>query len=169
MIHRCRFDLVVFGCAQCTVTNPPGTVPGTFRVDGNPLRQAPKYVANVTARCGWPTGRGGEYFACTDWSYRRKVNFFLCESPEFAGRAMLLGGLRRGYNWSDGKHEFALFAPNITNQARSVGGIDFNNPNGYVRRFPGGFGPAWGGSALGPPRPIRGRGISRAPRARTAR
>jgi iron complex outermembrane receptor protein len=114
------------------VTNAPGALPGTFHIDGNPLPQAPKYVANVTARYGFPTGRGGEYFVYTDWSYRSKVNFFLYESPEFTGKAMLLGGLRLGYNWNDGKYEAAVFARNITNQTRIVGGIDFNNLTGFI-------------------------------------
>ena len=125
-------SLVVFGCAACTVTNAPGTVPGTFHVDGNPLPQAPKYIANVTARYGIPTASGGEYFAYTDWTYRSKVNFFLYESPEFTGKAMTIGGLRLGYNWQGGKYEVAVFGRNITNQIRVVGGIDFNNLTGFI-------------------------------------
>jgi iron complex outermembrane receptor protein len=125
-------DLVVFGCASCTVTNSPGAIPGTFHIDGNALPQAPKYIANITARYGIPTMSGGEYFVYTDWTYRSSVNFFLYKSPEFTGKAMTIGGLRLGYDWAGGKYEAALFARNITNQIRVVGGIDFNNLTGFI-------------------------------------
>ncbi len=130
-------NLVVFGCAACTVTDPRGTVPGTFRVDGNPLPQAPKVIANVTARYGVPAFgipalEGGEYFAYTDWSYRSKVNFFLYESTEFTGRSLLTGGLRVGWSSPSAKYEVAVFGRNITNQVRITGGIDFNNLTGFI-------------------------------------
>lgn len=125
-------DLVVFGCASCTITDPAGTVPGTFRIDGNPLPQAPKYIANVTARYGLPLGDGGEAFVYTDWSYRSKVNFFLYESTEFTGKSMTVGGIRAGYSWKNGKYEAALFGRNITNTVRVTGGIDFNNLTGFI-------------------------------------
>ena len=48
-----------------------------------------------------PLGNG-ELFAYTDWAYRSEVNFFLYESTEFTGKELLEGGLRVGYNWSDG-------------------------------------------------------------------
>ncbi len=125
-------DLVVAGCAACTVTNPPGTVGGTYRIDGNSLPQAPKWVANVNVRYGIPTASGGEYFVYTDWAYRSKVNFFLYESTEFTGKSLLEGGLRVGYIWGNGKYEAALFGRNITNQTRVTGGIDFNNLTGFI-------------------------------------
>lgn len=125
-------DLVVFGCAACTVTDPAGTVPGTFRIDGNPLPQAPKVIGNFTLRYGIPAADGGEYFAYTDWSYRSKVNFFLYESKEFTGKSLTTGGLRIGYNWDHGKYEAAIFGRNITNQIRITGGIDFNNLTGFI-------------------------------------
>ena len=112
--------------------NAPGTVPGTFHIDGNPLPQAPKYIANVTARYGIATASGGEYFAYTDWSYRSRVNFFLYASTEFTGKAMLTGGLRLGYIWDGGKYEVAVFGRNITNEIRITGGIDFNNLTGFI-------------------------------------
>jgi iron complex outermembrane receptor protein len=125
-------NLIVAGCAACTVNNAPGSVPGTFHIDGNPLPQAPKYVFNITARYGIPTASGGEYFVYTDWSYRSTVNFFLYNSTEFTGKAMTLGGLRAGYNWDGGKYEVAAFVRNLTNQIRVVGGIDFNNLTGFI-------------------------------------
>jgi iron complex outermembrane receptor protein len=127
-------NLLVAGCAQCTVTDP-AVVRGTstfYRIDGNPLPQAPKYTLNATARYGIPAGPGAEWFVYTDWVYRSKVNFFLYESIEFTGKSLTEGGLRVGYNWGNGKYEAALFARNITNQIRAVGGIDFNNLTGFI-------------------------------------
>ncbi len=122
--------LAVAPCATCTVTNPLDA-DGNALINGNPLPQAPKYVANVTARYGIPVG-DGEYFVYTDWSYRSKVNFFLYESREFTGKAMTIGGLRAGYDWDNGKYEVAAFARNITNQIRVTGAIDFNNLTGFI-------------------------------------
>ena len=125
-------DLVVAGCAQCTVNDPAGPVTGTYHIDGNPLPQAPKWIGNVTLRYGMPSATGGEYFVYTDWSYRSKINFFLYESTEFTGKSLLTGGLRLGYQWANGKYEAAVFARNITNEIQVVGGIDFNNLTGFV-------------------------------------
>ena len=122
--------LAVAPCATCTVTNPEDAG-GNALINGNPLPQAPKYVANFTARYGVPVG-DGEYFVYTDWSYRSTVNFFLYESKEFTGKAMTIGGLRAGYDWDGGKYEVAAFARNITNQIRVTGGIDFNNLTGFI-------------------------------------
>lgn len=125
-------DLVVFGCGGgCTMRDPAGTVPGTFRIDGNALPQAPKHIYNLTARYGIPVGKG-EFFAYTDWAYRSKVNFFLYESTEFTGDPLLEGGLRLGYNWNDGAYEVAVFGRNITDEEAIVGGIDFNNLTGFM-------------------------------------
>ncbi|MBC7954855.1 MAG: TonB-dependent receptor, partial [Cytophagales bacterium] len=125
-------DLVVSQCAQCTPTDPAGAVAGTVHIDGNPMPQAPKWVGNLTLRYGMPAGDGGEYFIYTDWAYRSKINFFLYESIEFTGKSLTTGGLRLGYLWGGGKYEAALFARNITNQIRVVGGIDFNNLTGFI-------------------------------------
>lgn len=124
-------SLAVFGCAQCTVTDPAGTVPGTFLIDGNPLPQAPKTTVNFTLKYSQPTANG-EWYAMTDWVYRSKINFFLYESVEFTGKALTEGGVRVGYVWGNGKYEAAVFGRNITNQVRVVGGIDFNNLTGFI-------------------------------------
>ncbi len=125
-------DLVVFGCGGgCTVNDPAGTVNGTFRIDGNSLPQAPKHVYNFTARYGVPVANG-EFFVYTDWAYRSEVNFFLYESTEFTGEALLEGGLRLGYNWNGGDYEVALYGRNITDEEAIVGGIDFNNLTGFL-------------------------------------
>jgi iron complex outermembrane receptor protein len=115
----------------CTVTDPPGPVPGTVLIDGNPLPQAPKWISNITARWSHPIGEG-EFFIYTDWSYRSEVNFFLYESEEFRGKSLLEGGLRVGYQWEAGNRELALFGRNILDNERIVGGIDFNNLTGFV-------------------------------------
>lgn len=128
-------DLVVGVCASCTVLNRTTVLASgqtVAYIDGNSLPQAPKWIANVTARYGIPTASGGEYFVYTDWSYRSAVNFFLYESTEFTGKSLLTGGLRLGYNWAGGKYEVAVFGRNITNQTRITGGIDFNNLTGFI-------------------------------------
>jgi iron complex outermembrane receptor protein len=131
-------NLRVAVCAQCTPTDPTVVLPTVpfpttvAFINGNPLPQAPKYIGNVTARYGFPLPNGAEAFVYTDWSYRSKVNFFLYESPEFTGKSLLLGGLRAGYNWANGKYEVAAFGRNITNQVKIVGGIDFNNLTGFI-------------------------------------
>ena len=75
--------------------------------------------------------RDGEVYALTDWAYRSKINFFLYESTEFTGKALLEGGLRVGYRFAH-DYEVALFGRNITNQIRVIGGIDFNNLTGMI-------------------------------------
>jgi iron complex outermembrane receptor protein len=127
-------SLVVGVCAQCTVTNPTGTVNGqtVAFIDGNALPNAPKWIGNANLRYGIPDGNGGEYFVFTDWTYRSKVNFFLYESIEFTGKSLLQGGLRLGYSWANGKYEAAAFARNITNQIKVTGAIDFNNLTGFI-------------------------------------
>lgn len=125
-------NLSVFRCAAaCTVLDPAGSIAGTVRIDGNPLPQAPKNVYNLTARYGIPMG-GGEFYVYTDWAYRSKVNFFLYESVEFTGEPLLEGGLRIGYDWHYGDYGLALFGRNITDEEVIVGGLDFNNLNGFL-------------------------------------
>jgi iron complex outermembrane receptor protein len=126
-------SLAIQACgASCTVLDPPAVGrPGTFSINGNPLPQAPKYVANVTLRYSIPVA-GGEYFVYTDMAYRSKINFFLYESREYTGKALTETGLRFGYKWADGKYEAAIYGRNITNQIRVVGGIDFNNLTGFI-------------------------------------
>jgi iron complex outermembrane receptor protein len=126
-------NLTVAGCGSrmCAMLDPQNGTTGQYFIDGNPLPQAPKWIANVTARYGIPTA-SGEYFIYTDWSYRSKVNFFLYEATEFTGKSLLTGGLRVGYIWGDGKYEVAAFGRNITNRIVAVGAIDFNNLTGFI-------------------------------------
>jgi iron complex outermembrane receptor protein len=116
-------------CFACTITDP--IVGGLAVIDGNPLPQAPEWITNFTLRYGIPFG-SGEFFAYTDWAYRSEVNFFLYESTEFTGKALLEGGLRLGYNWSEGTYEIAAFGRNITDEVVAVGAIDFNNLTGFL-------------------------------------
>lgn len=117
------------GSGVCTVTDPVSG--GLALIDGNPLPQAPKYVANFTARYAWPLGNGDQIFAYTDWFYRSEVNYFLYEAKEFEGKPEFIGGLRVGYLTDDGT-EFAAFVRNITNEIRAESAIDFNNLTGMV-------------------------------------
>ncbi|MBC7521074.1 MAG: TonB-dependent receptor [Sandarakinorhabdus sp.] len=117
------------GSGQCTLLNPVNKA-GLALIDGNDLPQAPRFIANATARFGVPVG-DGEVFAFTDWAYRSSVNFFLYEATEFRGKASLEGGLKLGYKTAGGL-EAAVFARNITNQIRIVSGIDFNNLTGMI-------------------------------------
>ncbi len=123
--------LAVGVCAQCTVLNAKNAA-GLALINGNALPNAPKWIANVTARYGIPTANGGEYFIYTDWAYRSETNLFLYESKEFTAPPLLEGGLRLGYNWGNGKYEAAIFGRNITNQVRVTGAIDFNNLTGFI-------------------------------------
>jgi len=116
----------------CTVTDPIN-VDGQAVIDGNPLPQAPKWIANFTARWSHEVANG-EIFVYTDWAYRSEVNFFLYESKEFTGNPLLEGGIRVGYDWSsdDAEYEIAVYGRNITNEEQLTGAIDFNNLTGYV-------------------------------------
>ena len=127
-------NLYITPCGSgCTVLDPEITRDGTTLalIDGNPLPQAPKWIANITARYSIPF-RTGEFFAYTDWAYRSKVSFFLYQSAEYQGKPWVEGGLRFGYAWDGGKRELALFGRNITNKKAITGGIDFDNLTGYV-------------------------------------
>lgn len=122
-------NLFVAGCgAPCTVTDPlrPGST-GIYSIDGNPLPQAPKWIANWTARYGVPVGENNELFLLTDWAYRSKINFFLYESKEYSDDHMLEGGVRLGYAGNDGQYEVAAFVRNVTDDESATSGIDFNN------------------------------------------
>ncbi len=117
------------GSGVCSVLDPLNAA-GLAVIDGNPLPQAPRFIANWTARYAVPIG-SGEAFVFTDWAYRSSINFFLYEATEFKGKPSLEGGLKLGYRTAGGL-EAAVFARNITNQIRIVSGIDFNNLTGFI-------------------------------------
>ncbi len=131
-----RIDACGSGCTVLDPITSPAD-PANFRfaptvsINGNPLPNAPKVVYNAALRYSIPT-RDGEYYFHTDWAYRGKVNFFLYESTEFTGKALVEGGVRVGYKWRNDAYEVALYGRNITNQIRVIGGIDFNNLTGMI-------------------------------------
>lgn len=125
--------VAVPGCGGgCTVTDPLNA-DGLAIIDGNSLPQSPEWISNISARWTKEIADGELYFY-TDWSYRSEVNFFLYESTEFKGDALLEGGVRVGYEWfgDDAEYEVALFGRNITDEEQLTGAIDFNNLTGYV-------------------------------------
>ena len=131
-------ELFASGCFACTITDPL-TEQG-YSLDGNSLPHAPEWIANFTLRYTKELG-DGEFYAYTDWSYRSEIDFFLYDSVEFTGEALLEGGVRAGYKWFDGDYEYEVsaFARNITNEEVFIGGVDFSNNSGIVNepRFVG--------------------------------
>ncbi len=95
-------------------------------IDGNPLPQAPKWVANLTAQYVWPMGDGSRFFVYGDVAYRSKINFFLYEATEFTGKAFTQTGLRGGYVTKGGM-EIAAYVRNLEDNIVAESGIDFNN------------------------------------------
>lgn len=126
-------------CASCTVTDPVNGL-GQASVDGNSLPHAPEWIFNFTARYAIEIG-DGEFYAYTDWSYRDEISFFLYNSVEFSGEALLEGGIRTGYTWDgdDQDYEVALFVRNITDEQQAIGAVDFTNNTAIVNeeRFVG--------------------------------
>ncbi|HEY4079235.1 MAG TPA: TonB-dependent receptor [Burkholderiaceae bacterium] len=124
----------ICGSGLCHPTNPVQVVGGVplASINGNSLPQAPKWTVSATARYGIQLDNGDEIYLFTDWSYRSKINFFLYDSVEFTGKALLEGGLKLGYRWGSGKYEASVFCRNCTNQIRITGGIDFNNLTGFI-------------------------------------
>ncbi|MDO6446103.1 TonB-dependent receptor [Colwellia sp. 1_MG-2023] len=116
----------------CTVTDPIRG-DGQAIIDGNSLPQSPEWISNIALRWSKEV-QNGELYVYSDWSYRSKVNFFLYESTEFTGDALLEGGIRVGYQWSgeSADYEVAAFGRNITDEEQLTGAIDFNNLTGYV-------------------------------------
>ena len=118
----------------CTILDPVVTPAAPFsaavvNIDGNPLPQSPKWIANWTARYNIPVG-DNQFYIFTDWAYRSQINFFLYESLEFQDNSLLEGGLRVGYETD--RFDIAAFVRNITNDESAVSGIDFNNLTAMV-------------------------------------
>lgn len=120
------------------VLNPYTTGAGPFgpvynaSINGNPLPQAAKWVADASVRYDVPVTDTGKAYLYSDVSYRSGVNFFLYESKEFDGPPLTQLGLRLGYEWADGKYDAGIFCRNCTNQIRAIGGIDFDNLTSYI-------------------------------------
>ena len=133
-------DLRTLPCGGgCTITDPINAN-GFVELDGNDLPQAPRWIANWTARYGLPVRNAltgdGELYLFTDWSLSTEKNFFLFESPEFRSGKEVVGGLRLGYLFAGGKYDIAAFGRNITDETELKGGIDFNNLTGFVNEPP---------------------------------
>ncbi|NQY13991.1 MAG: TonB-dependent receptor, partial [Henriciella sp.] len=121
------------GCgASCTVLDPVVDVDGAtfFNISGNSFPNAPKWIANFTARYGVPF-QDGELYLFTDWAFKGETNFFLYESVEFGEDGYWLGGLRAGW---EGNNNVSLsaFVRNLTDEEVLEGAIDFNNLTGFV-------------------------------------
>jgi len=124
-------DLTVAPCgAGCVVLDPPGAIEGSVSIDGNSLPRAPEWMSNLILKHIIPLENGANFVLSTDWAYRSEINFFLYESEEFRGDALLEGGLRLSYeteSWAAG-----LYGRNITDQDKLIAAIDFNNLEGIV-------------------------------------
>ena len=118
------------GCDACTINDP--VEDGLIRIDGNRLPQAPRWIANWTARYGRAVGNGNEFYVFTDWALNTEEHFFLYDADEFKSETVVLGGLRVGMEFNDGQYDLAFFGRNITNELALEGGIDFNNLTGFV-------------------------------------
>ena len=117
--------------APCTVLDPINPATGNALIDGNPLPQAPRWIANGTVNYTIPVGPG-EVFTFADFAYRSNINFFLYESVEFRDRDLFEVGARIGYRFNDGAFEISAFGRNIFDDTSVLGAIDFNNFSGFV-------------------------------------
>jgi iron complex outermembrane receptor protein len=123
-------NLTVSPCgSNCTVLDPPGAIEGTVSIDGNSLPRAPEWISSVVLSHTIPLAHG-DIILSTDWAYRSSINFFLYESKEFRGDALLEGGLRIAY--ATDKWEAGFYGRNITDENKLIAAIDFNNLEGIV-------------------------------------
>ena len=130
-------DLAVQGCgAPCTVLDPPGREPGTVRLDGNGLPQAPRWIADAILRYPVILPDGSYLVATADLAYRSAVRFFLYESVEFQDDRLLEYGVRLSYLARGSGLEISLVGRNIFDDVSLTGGIDFNNLTGFVNEPP---------------------------------
>lgn len=127
-------DLEVAVCAiACTVLDPINPANGNARIDGNALPQAPRHIANLTARYGIAlAGGAGRIVLASDIAWRSDISFFLYDSVEFSSADLTQVGLRATYVPQDGQYEAALFVRNALDEESINGGIDFNNFSGFV-------------------------------------
>lgn len=124
-------DLTVAPCGSgCVVLDPPGAIAGSVSIDGNSLPRAPEWISSLILKHIIPLENGADFVLSTDWAYRSNINFFLYESEEYQGDALLEGGVRFSYEtdtWAAG-----LYGRNITDQDKLIAAIDFNNLEGIV-------------------------------------
>ena len=123
-------NLTVAPCgSNCTVLDPPGAIAGSVIIDGNSLPRAPEWISNLVLSHKIPLSHG-DIILSTDWAYRSSINFFLYESREFRGDALLEGGLRVAY--ATERWELGFYGRNITDEDKLIAAIDFNNLEGIV-------------------------------------
>ena len=124
-------DLTTGACgAACTVLDPVDATTGLAFIDGNPLPQAPKYIANAALRYGVPVSDDAEVFFSGDVAYRSKVNFFLYESEEFNSDSLTEVGVRAGY--ATDSYEVAGYVRNLFGAVEAEGAVDFNNFTAFI-------------------------------------
>ncbi len=116
--------------SNCTVLDPVDPVTGLAFIDGNPLPNAPKWIANATARYSVPLGAEWEAFVFADLAHRSSTNFFLYESTEFSSDPLTEIGLRGGFATDD--FEIAGYVRNLGGVVQAEGGVDFNNLTAFV-------------------------------------
>jgi len=105
-------------------------------IDGNRLPQAPRWIANWTARYSIPLAHGREAYFFTDWALNTRENFFLFDSPEFSSETVVTGGARLGMTFKNGRYDLAVFGRNVTDETALEGAIDFNNLSGFLNDPP---------------------------------
>ena len=133
-------NLEVGGCSiffatgqrLCQIKNALDPVTGNYHIDGNPLPNAPRFIAQGSARYTVPVADQKDVYLLTDWSYRSSENFFLYQATEFKGQPLVLGGIRIGYVDHRRGLEIAGFVRNVLDQVRVTGAIDFLNRTGFV-------------------------------------
>jgi len=125
-------NLAVAPCgAPCTVLDPPGSIPGSVLIDGNPLPQSPKITSSLIV--DWTKVLdSGQVYVRGDWVYRDEINFVLYEAVEYRGQSLSEIGLRLGYRFGAGNHDVSVFGRNIAGRTENIYTIDFSNLLGVV-------------------------------------
>lgn len=117
----------------CTVRDPINPLTGNALIDGNPLPQAPRHIANAAGRYSLSLRNGaGQLYFTADVAWRSAVNFFLYRSAEFSSNSQTGLGLRLGFQSADEGYDLSVFGRNVLDERSINGGIDFNNLSGFV-------------------------------------
>ncbi len=126
-------NLEISGCGGgCTMENPRDPKTGNFRIDGNPLPSAPRWIASVSGRYAVPLENATEVYLVNSWTYRSSEDFFLYKAAEFTGQPLLLGDLRIAYADHEGGWEVAGYIHNLLDQVKVTGAVDFDNLTGMI-------------------------------------
>ncbi|MFZ5526758.1 MAG: TonB-dependent receptor [Pseudomonadota bacterium] len=90
----------------------------TTNIAGNWFNRVPRVVSNVFAEYKVPLASGASINLATDWAYRSK-SYFNAEdqtSEALIEKGYSLGNVSAGYTTANGKHQFRLYANNVTDQ-----------------------------------------------------